>query len=95
MRYRMGRTVPTYHQRLSREWARFSQFRRALMKEEREAFDSLVLQTYRLVRAGSMCTRCETFDAMVLSVMISQEMRLKRLEELLRRSMSVDTRSSP
>ena len=39
----MGRTALTYRQRLEAELERWRSFRKALLKDEREAFDSLVM----------------------------------------------------
>lgn len=91
----MGRNTLTYRQRLEAEIDRWTPFRRALLKAEREAFDSLVGHIYRYAHAASMYPERESFDLMVMSGLLSHEERLRSLEMDLRRRMRMDARVAP
>jgi len=82
----------TYRQRLRLELDRWRNFRRALLRDEREAFDGLVNQVFRLCHAGSMYPERDTFDLFTMSALISHERRLKTLEKELRLEMKIDER---
>ena len=91
----MGRTALTYRQRLEAELGKWREFRRALLKDEREAFDSLVGHAYRYAHAASMYPEREPFDLFVMSGLLSHEERLRMLEKELRRGMRLDARLAP
>ena len=82
----------TYRQRLQLELDRWRNFRKALLRDEREAFDSLTDQVFRLCHAGSMYPERDTFDLFTMSALISHERRLKSLERELRLGMKIDER---
>ena len=82
----------TYRQRLRLELDRWRNFRKALLRDEREAFDGLVDQVFRLCHAGSMYPERDTFDLLTMSALISHERRLKTLEKELRLEMKIDER---
>ncbi|OYT67025.1 MAG: hypothetical protein B6U65_04225 [Candidatus Wolframiiraptor sp. EX4484-121] len=88
----MGRNALTYRQRLSLELDRWRNFRKALLRDERESFDSLVDQVFRLCHAGSMYPERDTFDLLTISALISHERRLKTLEKELKLEMKIDER---
>ena len=88
----MGRNALTYRQRLQLELDRWRNFRRALLRDEREAFDGLVDQVFRLCHAGSMYPERDTFDLFTISVLISHEGRLRSLERELKLGMKIDER---
>jgi hypothetical protein len=79
----MGRNVPTYRQRLEEELARWSRFRAALLRSEREDFEALTSQTYRYAHAGSMYPEREAFEVMLVSLLLAHESRLRRIERAL------------
>ncbi|MDJ0275096.1 MAG: hypothetical protein QXO17_02305 [Nitrososphaerota archaeon] len=79
----MGRNVPTYRQRLEQELARWARFRAALLRSEREDFDSLASQAFRYVHACVMYPEREAFDLMLVSLLLAHESRLRRLERAL------------
>ncbi len=83
----------TYRQRLEAEIKRWSYFRRALLKEERELFDRLVDRSFRYVHAGSMYPARDAFDVFIMSTFLSHEERLEILERVLK--MRVDERLIP
>lgn len=76
----MGRTVPTYRQRLLAELERWKCFRSALLRDERYDFDRLVDQAFSYVHAGSMCPEREAFEVLVISLLLAHESRLRSLE---------------
>jgi len=88
----MGRNALTYRQRLQLEFDRWRNFRKALLRGEREAFDSLADQVFRLCHAGSMYPERDTFDLFTMSALISHEGRLRSLERELRLGMKIDER---
>ena len=82
----------TYRQRLRLELDRWRNFRKALLRDEREAFDSLTDQVFRLCHAGSMYPERDTFDLFTMSALISHEERLRSLEKELKVGMKIDER---
>ncbi len=82
----------TYRQRLQLELDRWRNFRKALLRGEREAFDSLADQVFRLCHAGSMYPERDTFDLFTMSALISHEGKLRSLERELRLGMKIDER---
>ncbi|MCL7401672.1 MAG: hypothetical protein LZ168_02660 [Thaumarchaeota archaeon] len=91
----MGRTTLTYRQRLELELKRWGEFRRALLRDEREVFDSLVGYVYRYSHAASMYPERDVFDLFIMSGLLSHEERLKALEKELKREMKIDARLAP
>jgi hypothetical protein len=80
----MGRSSLTYRQRLESEIAKWSSFRRALLRDEREAFDRLIDNAFRYVHAGAMCPEQEAFKIFIMSVLLDHEYRLMLLEKRLK-----------
>jgi hypothetical protein len=91
----MGRKALTYRQRLEAELNRWKGFRRALLKDEREAFDSLIGHAYRYAHAASMYPERDTFDLFMMSGLLSHEERLRILERELKIGMRLDARPAP
>jgi len=91
----MGRTALTYRQRLEAELNRWKGFRGALLKDEREAFDSLIGHVYRYAHAASMYPERDTFDLFMMSGLLSHEERLRILERELKMGMRLDARLAP
>jgi hypothetical protein len=86
----MGRNSLTYRQRLEEEINRWSPFRKALLRDEREVFDRLVDQAFRYVHAGTMYPIRDAFDVFLMSSLLSHEERLDVLEKMLKALMKVD-----
>lgn len=91
----MGRTTLTYRQRLELELSRWSNFRRALLKDEREVFDSLVGRVYCYAHAATMYPERDIFDLFTMSGLLSHEERLRMLEKKLKLGMRLDARLAP
>jgi len=91
----MGRTALTYRQRLEAELDRWKGFRKALLKNEREVFDSLVGHIYQYAHAASMYPERDPFDLFIMSGLLSHEERLRILERELKTGMRLDARLAP
>lgn len=88
----MGRSTLTYRQKLELELEHWKNFRKALLRDEREAFDSLVGHVYRYSHAASMYPERDVFDLFTMSGLLSHEERLRVLERMLKMEMKIDAR---
>lgn len=79
----MGRTVESYRMALEDEIRRWSGFAKALRAEDREAFEALMDACRSSASAGSNATQPIIFEPMVMSVLLSQQKKLQRLEKEL------------
>jgi hypothetical protein len=79
----VGKTVESYRVALDREVQRWSGFARALRKEDRIVFDQLMDICRNFASAGSNATRPVLFEAMVMSILLHQQMSLNKLEKML------------
>lgn len=77
----MGRTLPTQVQLLQQEQSSWSQFRRALRKEDQEAFDELWSHARRHVAACSMACRPLPFEAHLFSMAIALQREIQELKK--------------
>ncbi len=79
----LGRTVISFRMQLEEIILELSVFKRALRGDEKEAFDSLMNKARK---HASSCTVAPTLDplgAMLLSILIEQQMEIKSLREAL------------
>jgi len=74
-----GRTVPTYRMALEALANQWDDFRRALRKEDREAFDSLVNKARMHASAGTYAIVLDPSESAVLSMLLEHEKELARL----------------
>ena len=81
----MGRTVPTYRNLLERVAAGWDGFRRALRREDQEAFDGLMGHARSHASAASMCPLADPQDSLVMSILVEHEKELARLRRGLSR----------
>lgn len=79
----MGKTVESYRMALEDEIHRWSGFAKALRTEDREAFDALMDACRSYASAGSNATQPILFEPMVISILVSQQKKLTRLEKAL------------
>ena len=79
----MGKTVPSYRMALEAEIARWQGFARALRAEEREAFEALMDACRNTASAGGNATNPVLFEPMAMSIFLSLQMRVTRLEKEL------------
>jgi hypothetical protein len=77
----MGKTVETYRMALDDEIRRWKGFANALRKEDREAFEALMDACRGYASAGSNAVQPILFEPMIMSMLLSQQVRLLRLEK--------------
>jgi hypothetical protein len=79
----MGKTVPSYRMVLEREIDMWKGFREALAsEEEREAFDELMDMCRNYASAGSCATNPIISEPMLMSILLSQQRKIRSLEKL-------------
>ncbi len=66
----MGKTCPTYRMLLEDEIRSWEAFRRALRKEDREAFDRLMNRVRMHSSASSNVARLNPFEALVMAALV-------------------------
>ena len=79
----MGKTVESYRIALEEEIRRWSGFAEALRSEDREAFSQLMDACRSYASAGSNATRPVLFEPMAISILLSQQRTLIKLEKAL------------
>jgi hypothetical protein len=77
----MGRTNPTFRDLLGRIENRWSDYRRALRRDERPAFDRLFAYGRRHADACGVQNPRDPFDAILLSIALGQERRIDELRD--------------
>lgn len=75
----MGRTVLPFNQVLEQEFASWAKFRRALRKEDQEAFDALFGAAKYHAAAASYASRLNPLEAIFLSILLEHQ---KALDDL-------------
>ena len=68
---------------LDDEIRRWNGFAKALRREDREAFETLMDACRSYASAGSNAVQPILFEPMIMSVLLSQQVRLQRLEKKL------------
>jgi len=81
----MGRTVASYRQALETEIAKWEGFRKALRMTDAEAFDKMMNACRMHASAGSMATRPVLLEAMLMSILLSQEREMAEIRERIDR----------
>jgi len=79
----MGKTVESYRIALEDEIYRWKGFEKALRTEDREAFEALMDACRSYASAGSNATQPVLFEPMVISILLSQQKKIMRLEKAL------------
>ena len=79
----VGKTVESYRMAIEDEIRRWNGFAKALRKEDREAFDLLMDACRSYASAGSNATKPVLFEPMMMSILVSQQIRLQKLEKKL------------
>ena len=67
----MGKTVESYRMALEDEIRRWNGFAKALRKEDKEAFDTLMDACRNHASAGSNATQPILFEPMIISMLVS------------------------
>ena len=81
----MGRTLPTFTNLVQREAERWAKFRRALRREDQEAFDALIGAARYHAAAGAYASDALPFEVMVVAMLVAQQREL----DVLRRRLDV------
>jgi hypothetical protein len=80
----LGKTVPSYRIALEEEISRWSGFAWALRKDDREAFEELMDMCRGFVMASGNATNPTVFEPMVISILLSQQQKIRQLEKQLK-----------
>lgn len=75
----MGRTVPTYRLALEAMAQQWNDFRRALRKGDREAFDQLMNKARMHASASTYAISMDPTESALLSMLLEHEKELARL----------------
>lgn len=79
----MGKTVESYRMALEDEIRRWNGFAKALRNEDREAFEALMDTCRSYASAGSNAVQPILFEPMILSMILSQQKHIQRLQKEL------------
>jgi hypothetical protein len=79
----MGKTVESYRMAIEDEISRWGGFEKALRIEDKEAFDALMDACRNFASAGSNATMPILFEPMVMSILLSLQKKISRLEKAL------------
>ncbi|HUJ84359.1 MAG TPA: hypothetical protein VLV84_02005 [Candidatus Acidoferrales bacterium] len=77
----MGKTVESYRMAIEDEVRRWSGFSKALRTDDKEAFEVLMDACRSYASAGSNATQPILFEPMVISILLSQQKKIMRLEK--------------
>jgi hypothetical protein len=76
----LGKTVESYRMALESEISRWSGFAKVLRRSDREAFDELMDMSRSFASAGGNATNLIVFETIVMSILVFQQKRNKKLE---------------
>jgi hypothetical protein len=79
----MGETVETYRIALEDEIRRWNGFTKALRREDREAFETLLDVCRSYASAGSNAVQPLLFEPVIFSILVSQQLHLQKLQKEL------------
>lgn len=79
----MGKTVESYRIAIEDEILRWKGFEKALRTEDREAFEAVMDACRSYASAGSNATQPILFEPMAISIFVSLQKRITRLEKKL------------
>jgi hypothetical protein len=79
----MGKTVETYRIALEDEIRKWNGFAKALRREDRESFETLMDACRSYASAGSNAVQPLLFEPMILSMLLSQQLYLQKLQKEL------------
>ena len=75
----MGRTTPTYRDRLRATREEWADFERALRRRDRDAYETLWEHAHGYADAGGFQNPPEPMDAILLSMLLAQERERQEL----------------
>ncbi len=76
----MGRTVPTYRMTLESVIQGWADYRRALPKDDRDAFDAMTNRARMHASASTYAAFADPVEGALLSILLEQEKELRRLK---------------
>ncbi len=79
----MGKTIESYRMAIEDEIRRWNGFSKALRTDDKEAFEVLMDACRSYASAGSNATQPILFEPMVISILLSQQKKIMRLEKAL------------
>jgi hypothetical protein len=79
----LGKTVESYRMVLEDEIRGWKGFANALRSEDREAFETLMDSCRSYASAGSNAVQPVLFEPMIISMLLSQQVRLQKLQKEL------------
>ena len=79
----MGRTLATFTQLVQAETERWSKFRRALRREDQDAFDALMAAARHHAAAGAFASDALPFEVMVVAMLVAQQREIHELRAKL------------
>ena len=77
----MGRTVPTIRIVLESEIAEWSNFRRALRKQDRNTFDDMMTDARKHASACGNAVRLNPTEALLMAIILEHEKELTELRK--------------
>jgi hypothetical protein len=79
----VGKTVESYRMAIEDEINRWKGFQKALRTDDREAFEALMDACRSFASAGSNAVQPVLFEPMVMSILLSQQKKIRQLEKAL------------
>ena len=79
----MGRTNPTYRDRLRHAKEDWGEYRRALRRRDQDTFDRLWEDASQYADAAGYQNPARTFDGILFSMLLAQQSRIQDLEARL------------
>lgn len=80
----MGRTVPTWRNRVESELAALNAFRRALNSSDRKALDELMNGVRNRRAAGGMLPSIDVWKPMLISMILESYKKIAELESMIK-----------
>ena len=80
----MGRTVPTWRNRVESELAALNAFRRALNSSDRKALDELINGVRNRRAAGGMLPSIDVWKPMLISMILESYKKIAELESMIK-----------
>ena len=80
----MGRTVPTWRNRVESELTALNTFRRALNSSDRKALDELINGVRNRRAAGGMLPSIDVWKPMLISMILESYKKIAELESVIK-----------
>ncbi|MGB0202269.1 MAG: hypothetical protein ACPGSV_07255 [Candidatus Poseidoniaceae archaeon] len=80
----MGRTVPTWRNRVESELTALNAFRRALTSSDRKALDELMNGVRNRRAAGGMLPSIDVWKPMLISMILESYKKIAELESMIK-----------